>query len=150
MKYLKRYNELNLDYTLNESVIKVDYREVDLDIRDDIKDIFLDLQDDGYEVKFSWRPGFSEDKISSGNYPFVMVHKLGLSDYIGRNSPEFIENNFRINSDILGEYMVRLGDLLGSDWDIYLEWMGSNGSNYLGKPGKVYTSYAYRILMVRK
>ena len=127
---------------------KVDYREVDLDIRDDIKDIFLDLQDDGYEVKFSWRPGFSEDKISSGNYPFVMVHKLGLSDYIGRNSFELIES-FKFSSNILVEYMGRLGYLLGSDWDIHLE-RDSNGNYYLGKPGKVYNSLVYRILMVRK
>ena len=46
---------------------------IDVDILDDIKDIFLDLGDDGYDVRFRWEPCFSEDRISSGNYPFVMV-----------------------------------------------------------------------------
>jgi len=133
----------------NSSLKKVDYREVDSDIRDDIKDIFLDLVDDGYDVKFSWRPGFSEDKITSGNYPFVMVYKLGLIDHIGRHSLGLIEP-FKFSSNILVEYMVRLGDILGSDWDIHLECMDSNGNYYLGKPYKVYNSLVYRILMVRK
>jgi hypothetical protein len=133
----------------NSSLKKVDYREVDLDIRDDIKDIFLDLMDDGYDVNFNWRPGFSEDNISSGNYPFVMVYKLGLIDHIGRNSLGLIEP-FRFSSNILVEYMDRLGYLLDSDWDIHLECMDSNGNYYLGKSGKVYNSVVYRILMVRK
>lgn len=114
---------------------KVRYRQIDEDIRDDIKDIFLDLEDDGYDVRFRWEPLFSEDKISSGNYPFVMVCKWGLTDFSSR---------------ILDEYIHRLGDLLGEGWDIHLEWMVNNGSYYLGKSGKVYNSIVYRILMVRR
>ena len=97
MRYLRSFESV-------DSLSKVKYRQIDLDIRDDIKDIFLDLSDDGYDVRYSWFPGFSEDRISSGNYPFVMVFKWGFVDDI---------KQFRFSSRILDEYIHRLGDLLG-------------------------------------
>jgi hypothetical protein len=135
LRYLKRYNIKESVEEFNSSLKKVDYREVDLDIRDDIKDIFLDLVDDGYDVKFSWRPGFSEDKITSGNYPFVMINR-GLK---------------RFSSGILVEYMDRLALILGDEYSIQLEVMRENtGNYYLGESSSVYNSISYRILMVRK
>jgi hypothetical protein len=142
MRYLRSFESL-------DSLSKVRYREIDVDIRDDIKDIFLDLGDDGYDVKYSWTPGFSEDRISSGNYPFVLVCKWGLMDYVGAPQDTYDIEQFRFLSRILDEYMNRLGDLLGEGWDVHLEWMGNNGSYYLGKSDKVYNSILYRILMVR-
>ena len=142
MRYLRSFESV-------DSLSKVKYRQIDLDIRDDIKDIFLDLSDDGYDVRYSWFPGFSEDRISSGNYPYVMVCKWGLTDYVGGPQDAYDIEQFRFSSRILDEYIHRLGDLLGEGWDIYLEWMGNNGSHYLGKSDKVYNSIVYRILMVR-
>jgi hypothetical protein len=133
MKYLKGFNESVEEF--NSSLKKVDYREVDLDIRDDIKDIFLDLLDDGYDVRFRWRPGFSEDKITSGNYPFVMIDR----------------SLKRFSSGILVEYMARLALILGDEYSVYLEVMSiDTGNYYLGKSSSVYNSISYRILMVRK
>lgn len=137
-------------YESVDSLSKVRYRQIDMDIRDDIRDIFLDLGDDGYDVSYSWVPGFSEDKISPGNYPFVMINKEGLRDQIGRIQNTYDIESFRFSSGILDEYMNRLGYLLGEGWDIYLLFMGNNSLYYLGKPGKVYNSIVYRILMVRR
>jgi len=145
--WLKRKESTKTDTPVKESLDKFNYREVDLDIRDDIKDIFLELKDDGYEVMFRWRPVFSEDKITSGNYPFVMVCKQGLSNSINLSYQRF--DDFRFSSEILEEYMARLGNMFGSEWKLYLEWMGNDGKYYLGKSGKVYNSVVYRILMVR-
>ena len=144
MRYLRSF------YESVDGLSKVRYRQIDVDILDDIKDIFLDLGDDGYDVRFRWEPGFSEDRISSGNYPFVMVCKWGLLDYIGVLHDTYDIEKFRFSSRILDEYIHRLGYLLGEGWDIHLEWMGNNGSYYLGKSGKVYNSIVYRILMVRR
>ena len=145
--WLKPKESTKTDTPVKESLDKFNYREVDLDIRDDIKDIFLELKDDGYEVMFRWRPVFSEDKITSGNYPFVMVCKQGLSNSINLSYQRF--DDFRFSSEILEEYMARLGNMFGSEWKLYLEWMGNDGKYYLGKSGKVYNSVVYRILMVR-
>ena len=91
--------------------------------------------DDGYDVKFSWRPGFSEDNITSGNYPFVMI----------------IRSLKRFSSGILVEYMDRLALILGDEYSIQLQVMRENtGNYYLGKSSSVYNSISYRILMVRK
>ena len=128
---------------VKEGLDKFNYRQVDLDLREDIRDIFLELKDDGYEVKFKWEPLFSEDKISSYNYPFVTIFKQGLNgSYSG--------DGFKFSSSVLEEYMVRLGNMLGSEWKLYLDCTGSDGRHYLGKPGKVYSFMMYRILMVRK
>jgi hypothetical protein len=135
LRYLKRYNIKESVEEFNSSLKKVDYREIDLDIRDDIKDIFLDLVDDGYDVNFNWRPRFSEDKITSGNYPFVMINR-GLK---------------RFSSGILVEYMDRLALILGDEYSIQLEVIREDtGNYYLGKSSSVYNSISYRILMVRK
>jgi hypothetical protein len=141
--WLKPKESTKTDTPVKESLDKFNYRGVDLDLREDIRDIFLDLVDDEYEVKFKWDPIFSEDGISSGNYPFVSIFKQGLNaSYDG--------DGFRFSSSVLEEYMFRLGDMMGGEWDLYLEWMANDGNYYLGKSGKVYNSMIYRILMVRK
>jgi len=141
--WLKPKESTKTDTPVKESLDKFNYRQVDLDLREDIRDIFLDLVDDEYEVKFKWEPIFSEDGISSGNYPFVSIFKQGLNaSYDG--------DGFRFSSSVLEEYMFRLGDMMGGEWDLYLEWMANDGKYYLGKSGKVYNSMIYRILMVRK
>lgn len=132
MRYLRSFRL----YESVASLSKVRYRQIDVDIRDDIKDIFLDLGDDGYDVRFRWEPLFSEDKISSGNYPFVMVScKGGVKTF---------------PSEVLVEYMKRLELVLGDEYSVQLEVMKrGTGNYYLGKSGKVYNSIVYRLLMVR-
>lgn len=129
-------------YESVDSLSKVRYRQIGVDIRDDIKDIFLDLEDDGYDVRFRWEPLFSEDKISSGNYPFVMVSKNNRLSVTGLTM---------FSSDLLYDYIPRLESLLDGEYSVYLEVMKMDGSGYyLGKSGKVYNSIVYRILMVRQ
>ena len=131
-----------------KSLDKFNYRLVDLDLREDIKDIFLELKDDGYDIVFRWIPRFSGDNLSSDNYPFLMVSKQGLRNSINLSYQRF--DDFRFSSEILEEYMVRLGNMLGSEWKVYFEWAGNDGKYYLGKSGEVYNSVVYRIFMVRK
>jgi hypothetical protein len=142
------------DTPVKESLDKFNYRLVDLDLREDIEDIFLELKDDGYDIVFRWIPSFSKDNLYSDNYPYLVVSKHGLRNSINlsyQRIDSHVEfDDFRFSSEILEEYMVRLGNMLGSEWKVYFEWAGNDGRLYLAKPGNVYNSFAYRIFMVRK
>lgn len=150
-------NELLLNLNEGSEFDKIpiwEYRTIDSDLREDIKDMFLELVDDGYDISYHWVPSFSGERISSSNYPFVMICKLGLKDYLNLEDVNHLSSpsafdRFRFNSNILTEYRFRLKDLLGDDYDIYLEWMGINGEYYFSKD-KDYNSFVYRILMVKK
>jgi hypothetical protein len=111
------------------------YRQIEVEQQDDIRDIFLDLKDEGYDILYDWDPAFSGDLMTAGNYPCILVSKEGLKEsvYIGDN---FNINNFNFSIDVLEEYINRLKDLLGDEWDINIEC--------------VQNSIMYWILLVRK
>jgi len=86
-------------------VSKITYRQIDVEQQDDISDIFLDLKDEGYDILYNWYPSFSDNLVTAGNCPSILICKEGLKDSVRMND-NFDINNFNFSIDVLEEYII--------------------------------------------